>query len=423
MLPEVKMRGFKSTVRMEEAIQRFFNALHFEKPAVESVPTLEVLGRILGEDLISQVDIPPFYKSAVDGYAVRAEDTFGASRTNPSVLTLVGEIGAGDKPDLEVERGEAARISTGAAMPKGADAIVMLEYTKTIDPSRIEIWGPVTPSQNVTRKGEDVHTGEIVLKKGVRIRPQDVGILAMLGKTVINVVKKPRVSIFSTGDELVESEEEAEEGKTIDVNRPILLSMIREAGANGLDRGIVGDQFEDIRRKMEESLAEADAVVVTGGTSVGARDLVPEVINSIGKPGMLVHGVSMRPGMPTGLGVVNGKPVISLPGNPVAAMIAFEVFVKPLISRLMDAQEELTPKIKGRLTRRIASVQGFRTFNRVLVRRLGDQVSVEPIRLTGSGILTSMTKANGILVIPEDVEGYEAGEEVEVSLLRPVEES
>jgi len=421
-LPEVKMRGFKSTARIAEATATFFSALSFEKPVVESVPTLKALGRVLGEDVISQVDVPPFYRSAVDGYAVHAEDTFGASRTNPSILTLIDEIEAGDKVVLEVKRGEAAKIATGAAMPKVADAVVMLEYTKAIDPHRIQIWTAVTPSENVTRKGEDVHAGEIVLEKGVRIRPQDVGVLAMLGKTVVNVVKKPRVSIFSTGDELVEREEEVNAGKTIDVNRPILLSMIREAGAIGLDKGIVKDQFEDMRRKMEESLDEADAVVVTGGTSVGAKDLIPEVVDSIGKPGMLVHGVSMRPGMPTGLGVVNRKPVISLPGNPVAAMIAFEVFVKPLISRLMEAHEELTPKIKGRLIRRIASVQGFRTFNRVLVRRLGDQISVEPIRLTGSGILTSMTKANGILVIPEDVEGYEAGEEVEVSLLRPVEE-
>jgi len=416
------MKGFKSTVRLDEAILRFSSAIHFDKPAVEPVSTQEALGRILGEDVISQADVPPFYKSAVDGYAVHAEDTFGASRTSPSILTLIGEIEAGDKPDLEVKRGEAVKIATGAAVSKGADAVVMLEYTKTIDPHRVEIWTPVTPSENVTRKGEDVHTGEIVLKKGVRIRPQDVGILVMLGKTVVNVAKKPRISVFSTGNELVEKEEDVEAGETVDVNRPILLSMIKEAGAIGLDKGIVKDQFEEIRRKMEEGLAEADAVVVTGGTSVGARDLVPEVVNSIGKPGILVHGVSMRPGMPTGLGVVNRKPVISLPGNPVAAMIAFEVFAKPLISRLMEAQEELTLKIKGRLTRRIASVQGFRTFNRVLVRRLGDQVSVEPIRLTGSGILTSMTKANGILVIPEDVEGYEAGEEVEVSLLRPVEE-
>jgi len=422
-LPEAKMRGFKSTVRIDEAISRFFSAIPFEKPVVESVSTLEALGRILGEDVKSQVDIPAFYKSAVDGYGVHAEDTFGASRTNPSILTLIREIEAGSEPDFEVKRGETARIATGAAMPKGADAVVMLEYTKIIDPRRIEIWTAVTPGENVTRKGEDVHTGEIALKKGVRIRPQDVGILVMLGNTAVNVVKKPRVSIFSTGDELVESTEEVQAGKTIDVNRPILLSMIREAGAIGLDRGIAKDQFEDIREKMKEGLAEADAVVVTGGTSVGVKDLVPEVVNTIGKPGMLVHGISMRPGMPTGLGVVNRKPVILLPGNPVAAMIGFEVFVRPLISRLMEAQEELTPKIRGRLTRRIASIQGFRTFNRVLVRRSGDQLSVEPIRLTGSGILTSMTKANGILVIPDDVEGYEAGEEVEVWLLRPVEES
>jgi len=422
-LPEVKMRGFKSTVRIDEATSRFFGAVSFEKPIVESVSTLEALGRILGEDVKSQFDIPPFHKSAVDGYAVNAEDTFGASRTNPSILTLIGEIEAGRKPDFEVRRGEGAKIATGATMPKGADAAVMLEYTKTIDPRHIEVWTASTPNENVTTKGEDIHTGEIALKKGVRIRPQDVGILVMLGHRAVKVVKKPRVSIFSTGDELVESMEEIEAGKTVDVNRPILLSMIGEAGAIGLDRGIVKDQFEEIRRNLVEGLAEADAVVVTGGTSVGAKDIVPEVVDSIGKPGVLVHGISMRPGMPTGLGIVNGKPVILLPGNPVAAMIGFEVFVRPLISRLMEADEELTSKIKGRLTRRIASVQGFRTFNRVRVRRGGDQLSVEPMRLTGSGILTSMTKANGILVIPEDVEGYEAGEEVEVQLLRPVEES
>jgi len=421
-LPEVKMRGFKSTVRAEEAKQRFFSAIQFEKSSVEPVPALEALGRILGEDVKSQVDVPPFNKSAVDGYAVHAEDTFGASTTNPSVLTLIGEIDAGNKPDFEVKRGEAAKTATGAPVPEGADAVVMLEYTRIIDSHSIEIWTPVTPGENVTRKGEDVSIGEIVLKKGLRIRPQDVGILTMLGKTSVNVMKKTRVAVFSTGDELVETVEKAREDKTVDVNRPILLSMIREAGGLGIDEGIVKDRLEDIRRKMEESLAEADVVVVTGGTSVGVKDLVPEVVNSIGKPGMLVHGISMRPGMPTGLGVVNRKPVILLPGNPVAAMIAFEVFVKPLILRLMEAQEELTPKIMGRLTRRIASVQGFRTFNRVRVRRSGNQLSVEPIRLTGSGILTSMTKANGILVIPEDVEGYEAGEEVEVSLLRPVEE-
>ena len=413
------MRGFKSTVRVDEAILRFLSAVRFEKPAVEAVPTLNALGRILGEDVRSQVDVPPFSRSAVDGYAVHAEDTYGASSTNPSILTLIEEVEA----EFEVKRGEAAKIATGAPVPKGADAVVMLEYTRIIDPRRIEVWTPATPSENVTGKGEDVRIGEIVLKKGVRIRPQDVGILVMLGKTSANVVKKPRVSIFSTGDELVETVKEVRAERTVDVNRPILLSMIREAGAIGLDREIVKDRFDDIQRKINECLAEADALVVTGGTSVGAKDLVPEVVNSIGKPGMVVHGVSMRPGMPTGLGVVNGKPVILLPGNPVATMIGFEVFVKPLISRLMEAQEELTPKIKGRLTRRIASVQGFRTFNRVRIKRFGDQLSVEPLRLTGSGILTSMTKANGILVIPEDVEGYEAGEEVEVSLLRPVEES
>jgi len=421
-LPEVKMRGFKSTITVEEAKQRFFSAISFKKPAVEPVPALEALGRVLGEDVKSQVDVPPFNKSAVDGYAVHAEDTFGASSTNPSVLTLISEIDVGNKPDFEVKRGEAAKIATGAALPKDADAVVMLEYTKIIDSHRIEIWTPVTPGENVTRKGEDVNVGEIVLKKGLRIRPQDVGILTMLGKTSVNVVKKPKVALLSTGDELVETVEEAREERTVDINRPILLSMIREAGGRGIDRGIVKDRIEDIRRKMKETLAETDVVVLTGGTSVGVKDLVPEVVNSIGKPGMLVHGISMRPGMPTGLGVVNRKPVILLPGNPVAAMIAFEVFAKPLISRLMQAQEELTPKIRGRLTRRIASVQGFRTFNRVQVRRSRGQLLVGPIRLTGSGILTSMTKANGMLVIPEDVEGYEAGEEVEVSLLRPVEE-
>jgi molybdopterin molybdotransferase len=228
------------------------------------------------------------------------------------------------------------------------------------------------------------------------------------------------VGILSTGNELSESGP-VTSGRIIDVNRPVLMAMVEECGGAPADLGIVKDDAEEISKKLKRGLTSTDLVLVTAGTSVGKGDLVPDVINALGKPGMLVHGIAMRPSLPTGLAVVNGKPIVSLPGLPVSAIIAFSTFVQPLILRMLGTEQDPQPKIRARATKRIVGVPGFRTFIRVLVREKEGKLFVEPLRAPGSGILTTLTRANGMVVVPENVEGYDEGTEVEVQLFRPVE--
>jgi molybdopterin molybdotransferase len=234
------------------------------------------------------------------------------------------------------------------------------------------------------------------------------------------VVRRPKVAILSTGNEVSESGP-VTSGRIVDVNRPVLMAMVEECGGVPLDLGIAKDDAEEISKKLKRGLTSADLVLVTAGTSVGKGDLVPDVINALGKPGMLVHGIAMRPSLPTGLAVVNGKPIVSLPGLPVSAMIAFSTFVQPLILRMLGTEQDPQPKIRARATKRIVGVPGFRTFIRVLVREKEGKLFVEPLRAPGSGILTTLTRANGMVVVPENVEGYDEGAEVEVQLFRPIE--
>jgi len=371
------------------------------------VPLSAALGRILAENVMAEGDLPPFDRSAVDGYAVRAQDTFEASQFNPKTLRLTQEKGVGPR--------EARQIWTGNPMPPGVDAVVMLEHTRRIGEG-IEVWTPLTPGENVSRRGEDVKGGEVALKAVTRLGPHHMALLAALGKTRVDVAKKPLVALLSTGNELVEPGREPEPHQVIDVNRLALASMCLELGAETLDLGIARDDAEEIGAKIREGLGKADGVIVTGGTSVGYADLVPTVVDQMGKPGVIVHGVAMRPGMPTALAIIEGKPIFILPGNPVAAMVGFEVFARPLILKLLGVENEPRPMVKARLTQRVASTLGRRVFLRVKVFEEEGDFFAEPVRVTGSGILTTMTKANGYVIIPENREGVEQGEVVTVHL-------
>lgn len=375
----------------------------------------------MAEDVIATVDVPSFSRAAMDGYAVVAADTFGASMTNPAILSLVGEVKMGRKSEFDLKRGTAITIPTGGPIPEGADAVVMLEYTKHVGTDKIEVYSAVPAGENVSRAGEDVKKGDLVLRKGARLKPQDLGILVSIGASEVMVVKRPFVAVLSTGNELVEPGNQPRPGQIIDANRIIISSLVRELGGVPVDLGIARDSEDEIRAKLKEGLSKADLVLVSGGTSVGALDLVPLVINSLGKPGVVVHGVSMRPAYPTGLACIEGKPIVLLSGYPVAAMIGFDTFVKPLLSRLMRTPEEPTVMVKAKLSRRIPSPGGMRTFVRVLVKKRNGEFIVEPIRMGGSGVITTMIKANGMIVIPESVDGFEVGEIVDVSLFRPVE--
>jgi len=420
-MESVRGKGFSEYKRVDEALRLFLEELKAKALEAEKVQIPHALNRVLAEDVFAEVDVPHFDRSAVDGYAVRSEDVFGASSTNPVVLNLVGSVEIGEVPTFLVGRSETAKIATGAPLPRGADSVVMLEYTEEIGKERAEILRASTPGDNVSKVGEDVRKGDLVLRKGTTLRPHDLGILAAVGRTTVRVVRKPRVAVLSTGNELIDPGSNPESGKIIDANRPAITAAVEVEGAIPLDLGIAEDKVEEIERRIRSGLAQADLLIVTGGTSVGTRDLVPDVINRLGR-GIIVHGVSMRPGRPTALGLALGKPVLLLPGFPVAALLAFNVFAKPIISIMSGSKPKKEETVRARVLRRIPSGVGMRHYVRVTLKKTESGYVAEPLRVTGSGVISSMVKANGLLVIPEDREGIEEGEETEVILLRPLED-
>ena len=297
------------------------------------------LGRVLGEDIVSHQFLPPADRSVMDGYAIRSEDVQKVSEKNPTILEVIGESKLGEICNISVRAGTAVAVATGSMIPSGADTVVIIERTTSVKGNRIAVYAPAHAGESISKKGEDLVPGATVLPKGKRLRAQDIGVLKELGLTRVKVVRKPRIGIISTGNELIDSSNKSNVAKVVDINRPILAGMVQELGAEPIDLGIVGDEDADIIRLLRRGLRTSDILLVTAGSSVGKKDLVPQCINKLGKPGMLIHGIAMRPSMPTGLAVVKGKPILSLPGFPVSAIFAFRVFARPLIAMLMGTQE------------------------------------------------------------------------------------
>jgi len=402
-----RLEGFQKLTSIDEASAKLLKTLKLKKLPATRVSLQFALDRVLAKDVTAAADLPNFGRSAVDGYAIRAEDSFEASQFNPKVFKLT--------KNEQVGKNEAKQIWTGNAIPKGADAVVMLEHTKNID-IKIEVWRPATPGINFTKKGEDIRKGEVALKAGIRLKPHHLGLLAALGGTHVNVVKPPKVAVLSTGNELVELGQVPKLGQVIEVNRLTLSNLCLELGAKPYDLGITKDDLDAISDRIREGLKQADVVVTTGGTSVGYADLVPIAVDNIGKPGIIVHGVAMRPGMPTALAVLDGKPVFVLSGNPVAAVIGFEVFVRPVLLKLLGIESELRPMLKAKLARRVSSELGRRVYLRVYAFEKEGDFFAEPIHVKGSGILSTMTKANGYVIIPENCELLEEDDSVMVHL-------
>ncbi|MFZ0966397.1 MAG: gephyrin-like molybdotransferase Glp [Candidatus Bathyarchaeia archaeon] len=409
----MRLKGFQKLTSVDEALQMFFNTLRIKKLKAVVVPLHSALNRVLAEDIIARENLPRFDRSAVDGYAVRAEDTFEASQFKPKTLRITEEDGVGSK--------QAKQVWTGNPIPKGANAVVMLENTKLIN-GEVEVWVSVTPGENISKKSEDVRKGEVAAKAGTRLKPQHLGLIAALGIAEVKVVERPKIAILATGNELVEIGGKPGEDQIFEVNRLILSALCRELDAEPVDLGIVKDDEDEILGKLKIGFEMADVVMTTGGTSVGVSDIVPEVVNTIGKPGVIVHGVAMRPAMPSALAIVDGKPMIILSGNPVAAMIGFEVFARPLLCRMLGLEkEERRLTVKAKITRRVSTVLGRKTFVRVRVLQRFGEFFAEPISARGSGIISTMTKANGYVVVPENREGLEEGEAVSVYLFDNVE--
>jgi len=420
---DIKMKGFLELVSIEEALERFFSSVRLVEPEVEQVGISDALGRVIAEDVHSDWDVPPYDRAAMDGYAVRSVDTVGASSTNPLVLRVVGTSEMGRHSDVTVGRSDAVRVSTGAPMPDGADSVIMIEYTHELDSDKIEIYRSVTPYRNVSAQGEDVKKGKRVLKKNTIIQPHDIGILAAVRRRHIKVLKKLKIAVLSTGNELVNLHEEAAPRKIIDINRHTLIASVKEIGCEPIDLGIATDRLEDIKLKISEGTKSADIVVVSGGISVGIKDFVSDAVNTLGKPGVIAHGISIRPGMPTALAAIDNKPVILTPGNPVAAIIAFNTFVRPIVTKVLGISTGHVKGqiIKARMARKAPSQTGLRTFLRVMIEKGDEGFTAEPVRTSGAGIISSLVRANGMVIIPEWKEGLEQGEEVDVELLRPLE--
>ena len=412
------MAEFLHLLPPSEALDRFLKALSQSfNVDMEKAATEEALDRVLASPVIAPYSMPSFNRSTVDGYAVRAAETYGASAALPAYLDLIGEILMGVPANLSVGPNQTALIHTGGMIPEGADAVVMVEDTQRVGESQIEVLKPAAVGQNILQVGEDVQAGDTVLEAGVWLRPQEIGGLLSLGVTELSVARRPRVGILSTGDEVVPPEAEVGPGQVRDINSYTLSALVLRAGGDPIRRGIIQDNFKDLQKAARFAHAEDDIVVITAGSSVSTRDLTADVINSLGEPGVLVHGISIKPGKPTILAVADGVPMIGLPGNPVSALIVAGLFVVPIIRKLMGLKETiLTPRIPARMSVNIASEAGREDY--ILVRLLSTEDGLfiaEPI-YGRSNLIFTLVRADGLVRIPPEATGLDTGAEVEVLL-------
>jgi molybdopterin molybdotransferase len=387
------------------------------EPAREEVSPLEALGRVTVSDILAPHPLPAFPRSTMDGYAVRAEDTFGASESMPGYLRLAGEVAMGAVAEFEIAPGHAAGIHTGGMLPAQANAVIPLEQTQALPNGEIEISRPVAKGENVIAVGEDVQEGQVVIRRGTLLRPAEIGGCMALGITRLSVAVRPKIGILSSGDEVVPADLEPRPGQVRDVNSYTLAALVRQAGGEPRLYGIVPDRLEQMKVMIQQALQECQAVVVTAGSSASARDMTAEAIGACGAPGVLVHGVNVRPGKPTILAVCDGKPVIGLPGNPVSALLIAGLFVRPLIHRLLGLRlDRPVAACEARLSVNVASQAGREDWVPVKLVSQGTDWLAEPI-FYKSNLIFSLAAADGLICIPEAVTGLAAGEKVKVHFL------
>jgi len=392
----------------DEAREIIKNLLSGREFNAESVELVAAAGRILHTDIISKKNIPGFDRSTVDGYAVIATDTFGCSESIPVVLNLAGEVLMGESASDRLLPGTCMIVSTGGALPEGADAVVMVEHTEDYGSGMVGIQKPAAPGNNMIFKGDDVSAGDIALEAGTKLTPHDIGILAALGFCDVNVRCKPIVGIISTGDELVETSAVPVVGQVRDVNTPMLLAAAARFGAAVKDYGIIRDDETAVRSAVRSAAGECDIVLISGGSSAGTRDLTARVIESEGE--LLLHGIAMKPGKPTILGVIDKTPIFGLPGHPVAAYLVTELFVRPLIAEFMGATVKRRTT-KAKLSEAISSNHGRAEYIAV---RLDDTGTAHPVR-GKSGLIASLTGVDGYISVPRDCEGLVKESEVTVT--------
>ncbi len=404
------MLGRQAVLSLAEARQRLADGLAAIPPvSEETVPLNHALHRVVARPVRAPEDLPPACRSVMDGYAVRAADTYGATEGMPGYLEITGEILMGAPPTIGPNPGECFRIATGGLLPPGTDAVLMLEHTVPVDSTMIEVLRPVAVGDNVITAGEDVRRGREILTAGQWLRPRAIGLLAALGITELAVRRRVTVGILATGDEIVPYDQKPPPGKIRDTNSPHLEALVREVGCLPRYYGIAPDNEKNLREKMGQALEENDCVLFSGSSSVGTRDLGERVLATLGKPGILVHGIAIKPGKPVIVAIARNTPVFGLPGHPVSAAMAFDLLVRPALDHLAGRQVSPLPQrpaVQARLTRNLPSAAGRRDFIRVRLLPSPDDGGFLAEPIPGkSGALSTMVQADGLLVIPEESQG------------------
>ena len=406
----------KEFFQVTQLDQVFGYVPEFQQVESESIQLREAAGRVIADNLMSDVNLPDFPRATMDGYAVNAQSTFGASEANPAYLTLKGVVAMAESPVFDVKPGEAAKISTGGMLPEGANSVAMIEHTQLVDESTVEVYRSVAPGQHVIETGEDIAKGEKILARGSLLRPQEIGLLAAFGRETVKVYRKPVVSIISTGDEIVPIDERPGPGKIRDINTYTLAGLVQEAGGTPVMMGIVRDHFDSLYETSAAALSQSDMVLISGGSSVGTRDFTIEVLSSLPYADILVHGITISPGKPTILAKVGQKAFWGLPGHVASAMVVFGIVVRPFIEHIAGRlpPSGRPPRLKALLSRNLASAQGRVDYIRVRFVERDSTLWAEPI-LGKSGLISTMVKADGLIEIGMNTEGLDKGAEVSVT--------
>lgn len=417
MKPETKdMLGRSALTAVAEAQRIFLSHLPDHVQDTEQLPLLDALGRVTACDVIATENLPATPRSCMDGYALIARDSYGASESMPAYIEVKGEVLMGQIPEGQVSKGSCYKIPTGGVVPAGADSVVMFEHTVPIDESLIEVVRGVGEGANVSQTGEDIAQGSAPIARGTLLRPQDLGLLAGLGRAKIEVFRKPRVAIMSTGDEIIAHDAALSPGKIRNINSIALASQAMVLGAEVQDYGIIADDFKSFLEVIEQATKENDIVLFSGGSSVGMRDLGEQIIEKLGPPGVLIHGTKLKPGKPVILGMSGHTAVVGLPGHPVSAMTCFDMFIAPAIAQLSGQhQKTYKPGLTATLERNINSAPGRKDVVRVEIREENGNYFAKPV-LGKSGSISVLSDADGYFIIDEPNQGASEGDTLQVFL-------
>ena len=384
----------------------------------EKIPLLKAYNRILSEDIITKLDIPPFNRSTVDGYAVKADDTYESEENKPTTLKIIGTISVGEYPKIQIRKNSTVETVTGAPIPEGANAVVMVENTQKQE-NNLLIYRAVTPDENVMKKGTDLKKGDTVLMAGQLLGAPEIGVLAAIGVNYVNVLKIPVVSVFSTGAEITEPGKSLAPGKIYDINAYSLSAAVKESGGKPIYMGVIPDNEVALKNALQQALSTSDIIITSGGVSVGPKDYTPKIVDSLGKPGVIISGIAVKPGKPTTIAFIGNKPVFSLPGHPTSALLIFYLFVRPVIQYLSGNKVISEKIVKANLAVRLFSAKGRKTFVTVkLSRDKNQKILATPIQTGASGAITTLSKADGFIEIPANQQFIDSNEQVTVTLLK-----